>query len=314
MRYRLLPFVLVVLFACKQSPKTEQQADIHTTRTNRHVQIPGTHLFIVPPPGFQVAHSFIGLQKDTNTLMQVYDLEGGNFFKNAADVNKESFERRGVKVLEYREMKLNNYPCKFLEAEGNPQMKMINMVFGDSTCSVMIAAVFTPGDTQSENEIKTALNSIYYDKNLKIDPFANAGFSLDVSKSAFKFARAASGMFVYTLGGKETDQRSDAPFMIVYNVPKDSNFGPEDIAKMFLSKTQQYGFQPGKPEGVPVTLNGLNGYEMSTYGTINGQKSLIYMLVLTAGEKAVVVEGIIKSDFDKYQPQMQQLARSIQLK
>src|ERR1700710_705897 len=99
--------LLVSLLGCHQDPGANIHPRISNTRTSQHINIPGTRLFIVPPPNFAVATNFVGLQKNDKAVINVYDLVGGDFYTNAATFNKAEFEKKGIKVFEYKEFSVN---------------------------------------------------------------------------------------------------------------------------------------------------------------------------------------------------------------
>jgi hypothetical protein len=56
-----------------------------------YLQIAGTRVFIKAPAGFEPISGFTGLRKGEMSMIQVFDLGGGNFYTNAASFSKEEF-------------------------------------------------------------------------------------------------------------------------------------------------------------------------------------------------------------------------------
>ncbi|MDB5281410.1 MAG: hypothetical protein JWO06_485 [Bacteroidota bacterium] len=305
----------VTLSACNDKKSKTEPVDIVSIKTAQHINIPGTRIYIIPPVGYKTANGFTGLQKGNNAYIQMYDLVGGNFNTNAATFTKKSFEKQGAQVFEFKDMTVNNYPARYVSMQGEKNSKAISIVFGDTTFSVMIMAMYPATDDKAADDIKKAFATIYYDKDLKVDPFASAFFKLNDSVSTFKFAKSASGFFVYTLNGENKKSLGDDPFVNVTPLPKDTSMTARSISEMFVTKLAQYGFttqQVKNPSYAPV--NGLPAFESEVYGSLNGKKCLIYQLAVTTTDKAVIIQGIVKSDFENQLAEIKKLARTIQLK
>src|SRR5215831_4642741 len=187
MRLFWLSFLLLGLEACTQKKTDAISLNIENAKTNKHINIPGTRLFIIPPPNFSTAKGFIGLQDGKNSILNVMDLVGGNYNTNAATFSKEEFEKKGAKVFDYKEIRVGGFPAKYISMQGDATTKEYALVFGDTTFSTMIIAAYPATDENTGKEIISSLNSICYDKSIKIDPLTTANFSIDDKDSKFKF-------------------------------------------------------------------------------------------------------------------------------
>jgi hypothetical protein len=107
-------FLFASLTACGQASNDKIKSDIKNSKTSKHINITGTRLYIIPPTNFKVATTFIGLQKGDKAIFNIYDLVGGNFYSNAATFSKAEFEKQGVRVFDYRDIKVNGYPAKYI--------------------------------------------------------------------------------------------------------------------------------------------------------------------------------------------------------
>ncbi|HEX2629376.1 MAG TPA: hypothetical protein VHM26_10195, partial [Chitinophagaceae bacterium] len=205
MRYITCIFLLACFISCsnKKEKSTAIESEIKTTKTDKHINIAGSRLFIVPPPGFKPLGTMVGLEKENGSQMIIMDLVGGNFYTNAAQYNQKSFENAGAKVFEFKEITINGFPAKYLWMENAEKMRAHNIVFGDSTFSVMIMANYAANDEQTGKDILQSLQTVWYDKSLQIDPFATAYFRADDNGSKFRFAEFNAGMYIYSVDGKK---------------------------------------------------------------------------------------------------------------
>jgi len=311
----LLIFLLVSNAIFGQITNFKIKADIQTTKTPQHVNIPCTRLYIVPPPNFQIAKTFIGLEKGSKSFFSIYDVIDGDYYTNAANYNDEEFEKKGIRVIEYKEIKINNYPAQYISIQSNAFTKGLIIVFGDSTFCIMITAMYQASDEKSQNEIIASLNTVWYDKSIKIDPFSTANFSLNDKKCKFKYFKYDASLYTYSIDGKDTKNDQDAPRVLVVQIPKDNAMTVKSIADLFLEKNQQYGLTNTIFKGVSTEkINGYDTYEIEVYGQIPEKNSMLYYCIVANGDKAVVIEGISKKDNEANLIEFKKLSRTIQMK
>ncbi|MDQ3110071.1 MAG: hypothetical protein M3R17_09265 [Bacteroidota bacterium] len=313
--------ICAVLSGCGQSqpePKPQSESeknDISSIKSARHINIPGTRLFIIPPPGFNPASAFVGLQKDEYTACQIMDNVGGNFYSNAATFDRQAFEKQGAKVFDYKELKVNGFPGKYIFLQGDPAAKGISLIFGDSTFSIMLMFIYPAANDKTGKEIQAAIKTVYYDKELTVNPFAGASFTIDDSKSKFRFSKSTGGLFIYSPGGSKSQLENDSPFITVMSLPKDQTMNAQSIRDILVVKLMQYGMQEEKRStNTLTTYNGYSAYETEISGTMKDEKSLIYILVVLKGEKAVVFQAVFNKDFDSNLAEAKKLCYEIKFK
>lgn len=309
-------FLFLIVFALSaQAQDGTIKAVISNTKTANHINIPGTRLYIIPPAGFTVAKLFLGLQKGENAILNIYDLVGGNYYTNAATFSRGSFEEKGARVFEFKEIRVNGFPCKYLRAQTDIFTNAIAMVFGDSTFSTMIMAAYPASDEQTGRQIINALNTICYDKAKKVDPFATALFTLDDKVSLYKFYQFNAGLYVYTEDGKENNSENDDPFFLVTQLPLEKFMSAKTVAGMMLAKAEEYGMTNQEVKNQSTEkLNGYDAYRAEVYGKMNGKNSLIYMCTVVKGDLAIVMQGIAKKDIEKNLEEFKKLAATVKLK
>lgn len=315
MQNLLLSLLLFSLTACGQTPSDKINPNIKNSKTNKHINIPGTRLYIIPPPKFNVAKTFIGLQKGENSMLNIYDLVGGNFNTNAATFSKAEFERQGARVFDYQEIKVNGYPAKYISMQGDLTAKAYALVFGDTTFSTMIMAAYPVIDEATGKDIIKSLNTIWYDKTKKIDPFETANFSLNDKASKFKFFQFNANLYMYSIGGVEHKEDKDAPMVLVSQFPKDNTMTVKSIADMMIGKIQQYGLtNPEIKNSSTQKINGYDAYEAEVYGQMQGTRSLLYYCIVAKGDKAIAVQGIAKKDIESNLQEFKKLASTVKVK
>jgi hypothetical protein len=277
----------------------------------KQINIPGTRVFITPPAQFRIASDFTGLEKSATTGITIVDTPGGSFYTNAARVNKQTFEAKGIKVFSYRELVLNGFPAKLLYLQVNPTVKTYLLTFGDTSFSVLATGLFASEEEGEGDRIKQALLSITYHKRVKADPLAIAPFQLDDKKSAFKFVKATAGLFYYSLGGLDIKDSSRDPMLLLMSQGAVST-SPYDIALAYnLDKSLAH---KQVAQSSAQRINGYEAYQETAYGTRKGQKSVSKTIVIVNRNRAVVLYGVAYSDFEAAVKEMEKLAQTIVFK
>jgi hypothetical protein len=301
--------------ACGRQSADKIKTSIRNTKTAKHINIPGTRLFIIPPAGFTVSKTITGLQKGETSMVNVMDLVGGNFYSNTANFSKAGFEQKGIRVFDYREIKVNGFPAKYMLMQGDPDTKMVSLVFGDTSFSTMIMAIYPPTDEATGKQLIAALNTIHYDKRKKIDPFENAFFSLDDRNSTFKFFQYNTNMYLYTPGGMDNRKNSEIPFLVVTQLPGEAGVTAKIVADKMSDRMEQYGFSNTETRNVSQEkINGYETYQAEIYGDIKGTRSVFYQCVVVAGDKIVSMQGMAKIDLETNVNAFRELAKTVRIK
>jgi hypothetical protein len=310
-----ISLLLFSLTACGQQTADKIKYNVQNTKTTKHINIPGTRLFIIPPAGFTVSKTVTGLQKGEQSMINVMDLVGGNFYSNAANFSKAKFEQKGIQVFDYQEIKVNGFPAKYILMQGDPNAKVYSLVFGDSSFSTMIMAIYSPTDEATGKQLIAALNTIHYDKSKKIDPFEMAIFSLDDKNSTFKFFQYSANMYMYTPGGIDNTNSSETPFLVVTQLPGEAGVTAKMVADKMSDKMEQYGFSNTEVKNISEsTINGYEAYQAEIYGDIQGKRSVFYQCVVVDGDKIVSMQGMAKNDLETNVKAFRELTGTVRIK
>jgi hypothetical protein len=283
---------------------------------NKYLNIKGTRLSIIPPKGYFESKSIIGLEKNETTAIQVMDLVGGNFESNTATFKISEFEKKGISVLEFKDLKINGFKAKYANIKGADENERALLVFGDSTFSVMVIAFF-PSSSRNEliQEIKNSFFKIKYDKTIVIDPFASSAFKIEKNDSKFKFASASANMFTFSENGIVKKSYEDEPILIITSYPFDNTMTKEKLIEDGVNGLIQQGFV--KKEVKNISKERINGYEaveVEIYFEHKKENKLVLMTVLIKNDKAIVIYGNAKSKFEENIKEFKKLTSKLKIK
>lgn len=304
-----LLFTFWAFTSCGHSLKEHSSESVTNLNTINHRNFPGTKVFIDLPTEYKVSKSLPAFLKGEDAVIHAIDLVGGNFYKNAATFTKEKFEQNGLKVFDFREFEVNNYPAKMVMLQIDQENKMYSVIFGDSTFSATISGVYALNDTETENLIEKAVHTTYYDKKFKVDPFEIAIFQLDDTKSLFKFSNFSASFYTYTLKGEKKEPTEVDPRFSVGTRPLEGKTLQEiaDESSSFVINATIKNVALNK-------VNGLESFKRTIYGDINGKPSVLFQHIVIIDESAIVMRGIAVDNFERYISEFENLANTIKIK
>lgn len=316
MRKILYLFLLISLTAFGQPTSNEIKTNIQNSKTSNHINIPGTRLYIIPPPNFKVAENFSGLEKGDSSKFLVNDMIGGSFNINADAFTKykEDYEKQGAKTIDFKEIKINNYPAKFFHTQGDGMHHLCVIAFGDSHFITTIMINYLAADDKTGNEIINSLNTIYYDKNKIITPFEVTIFSLDNTKSKFKLSENMGSIYYYTINGIKNNEDKDAPKFIMSQVTKDSTMTVKSIIEGAILQQEGWQENPELKNISTVKINGYDTYQVEVHGKIKDKDRLLYYCVVAKGDKAIILQGVATNDREDNLQEFKKLATTIHIK
>ncbi|MCX6316104.1 MAG: hypothetical protein NTW29_02350 [Bacteroidetes bacterium] len=308
-KYLTLLLLSTALISCSHTTAQQWPDKLNTTRSAQYVNIPGTRAFLLKPAGFSLSSSMPAIEKGNSSMVQVMDLVGGNFYTNAATFTKKRFEEKGLKVIEYKEFTLNNFPAKMACIEKDAQTNMINMVFGDTSFSASVIGMYPAADKELKKQVTEAMQSLYYDKAFTIDPFAAAPFHLNQSASVFKFAKLAASIYMYSINGVDKKAYENEPYLMVIS-------GPAEGTSMASMAADMADVVTGGTAGsvVETPVNGLPSYKRVVRGTINGKPGILYQHLVMIGETIVIMQGVIPDKNETYIAEFEKLTMTVRKK
>jgi len=302
--------ILISIFGAMLMQACAQNTDL-SGKTN----IPSTRLYLDVPEGFHVSQDIIGLEKNDYVVITVLDLVGGNYYSNAATFNRKGFEEQGVSIISYKEKLVDEFPAKMVHYKSAIAEGYV-IVFGDSTFSTMITGMVTKEDEKSLLQIEKCLNNITYDKSLKVDLLEFAKFELNTENSIYKFLKASSSMYTFTIGGKEIESIKEESTFTVAQIPYDENqLTLESVSQEIISTQLNNGFQYNKIISERTfEHNGNEAYELLAEGVYENQEIQSYLLVVVKGNTTLYCSGLAKDDYERNLEEYKKLGRSIRFK
>ncbi|WP_019949505.1 hypothetical protein [Hymenobacter aerophilus] len=273
--------------------------------------VTGTQVWLSPPPGFGPAAGFTGLRRGPAAL-QVMEMSGSNYYRQAAGFGPARFAARGGKVISFSALQVDGFPAQLARVQLSPTQETSQLLFGDSTFVVLLDARYPAADTAAGTALRRSLRSATYRPAAADAPVAlgNTVFVLDEQKSPFALALARQGTYTYTLGGQRKPDYGPEPLLTVSTYPYNPSITAADISAQLLTRPD--GPQAFKPRKITSgKVNELVTYETEGFAQLRGQRVLVYQQVTVIGSTAVALQGIARQEFDQALEQFKALTHTI---
>lgn len=307
-------YLIVLCWALFGAVEGYAQVRVGVDSVDNHIQIPDTHLMIVPPPGFALTHSFPGLLKtDGSAVIQVYDLPDGNFYTDGASFTTDNFKSKGARVLAFKTLTVAGFPAKYCYMQGDSAKRIMALIFGDSTFSTTLIGLYPDTALSIGQQIRDAYTTIAYKKGAAVDPFETAPFSLDTASAHWHFALYNKPLFIYSPDGKVPGQGT--PFLTVTPYPRKPGSPLQDLSESLIIKDMRAGLEEPVLSNISLdSVNGYEAYEVEIRCRLGGQQGLLYQFLAADAEHTIVIEGVANENFDETLKSFKAFAHTIRIK
>lgn len=288
-------------------------------QTEKHKQVPGTNVSLVPPSGFSPAVRFAGFQNEkAGASIMVTELPAP-LQATTEGFTTGALQAKGMQLRDKQSIDLAGGKATYLllsqQAQGQTYLKQV-LLFGDSQKTVMINGVYPEASKALEKDIKAALVSTAYTEGSSSDPLAAAKFRLQVSGTPFRIAKSVTGSLIYTTDGEVPTKAPDKAALVVAN--SHSTIPVSGRRQFCLERLKKLprGTSIAAKSISPITVDKLNGYEILGEGKDgNNQKQLVYQVMLFDAEGGYyLLVGTAIQNFDTHLAHFRSIAQTFQLK
>ncbi|MEM6264549.1 MAG: hypothetical protein AAGI38_18695 [Bacteroidota bacterium] len=321
----------LLLLACSIFYAHAQVDSLDNTKTEAHIDIPGTQYSMTKPDeSFSVSKAFTGLQSEDldaginiTELPMPFEQMLPMFAKDLPPKNgKLVFERdylmNGHRVKLYKTDVVHKSTVEQLanpEGEGKPIIGWL-MLYGDETFYLTIAGTYPRSmDEQLSDKFEQSLLSFLYEKDKEVDPMAGLAFDLKVDHTPLKFASVMMQTgAVFNMDGKFPSTAEDNTNYMVMVLP----FSVEEEKqkdKAIRSVKRPSNEDVEIKEVTPVGFGGLTGYEVIGYNKDdNNEQILEYSVTLFDTDKHYIISGLAKNNLEEWLEMFRSISRSFKLR
>lgn len=290
------------------------QTTLTSTKTEKHVAVKGTPVFLSPPLGFESATSFVGFQNSAMGASIMIVQLSGPYNEVTAGFSPANMEKRGMRLLEKEAITLNGHHGilltveQFSAAHGYNFRKYTLVLNLGERSTLMINGSFPESVKESlEEEVKKTIITSYYDQSIKTDHLSTLDFSVDLSATKFKLSeKSLTGSLILEGPQKE--------FMIIAKSVRKlaaSDKKGSSIDALKAVKTIEYiRFE----EGREVTQDNAEGYQMTAVVNYEGKPAKALQTILFGENYSYVFFQVIKQDGQERIKDFETIVRSFKRK
>ena len=295
-------------------PPPPTQGEINVVQTMKTPErILGTHVLMSIPSGFSQSKSFSGLEAGPDDAILVMDIPGGDFQSNTRNYSKAAFERKGLEVLELERTTQDGYSAirSVVKSPVNGTVSR-QLVFGDSTFSVLISTVSKTFDKVMDARMALALSTVKYDKASVVGRFEGTYFRMDDRHTDLKFSKRAGGAWVFMLSSDSVAGDNRGPMFMAMPVPLPSGSSCEEVVMKQIDGLESKGLIRSSTEHVShEKVNGFPSYGVELYGKLNEAPIMLYLHAINLGGMVVMCSGTSSSDHEQNLGRFKQLIATI---
>ena len=308
------------IFAFGQTGKN-QAIILTNTKTSEYVDVSGMQISMIPPRDFEKSNRFNGFQNDLAGSTIMVSEVPGDVHQNFLAFSKASLMQTGIIIENEALYQINGYDALFQQGQQGAYGKIYSkylLVIGDYKKTFLISAS-VPVETSvtHKKEVAKSMLSVVYESDRVTNKLDMFDFTIDCSNTGLIQSKILVSSLIYTDDGNIPPQTEAKTAMMINRskalVPiKDNKAHAIKLLNMY-----PVSWAPGeKLEPKPISINGLNGYEI--YGIGINQESnkaeLIYQVVLFNGDYYYAIAGMTFKKFEENLEIFQKAAKTFKLK
>lgn len=187
----------------------------------------------------------------------------------------------------------------------------ILMLFGNQAFTTLALCTIPADKLKTRQQVLAALMTLVVDTSLHPDYASFNNFTVDESRSVFKFNSNASTFSCYTVGGKGNVEDN---YVTVARLPAFSKSEDlRDCCRSLAGRTKSSMNVSSVTEGA-IKINGQPAYETTLTGSVNGISKKCYFLVVGNARSSVYLIGVTNQDKPFLFKECIALAQTLRLK
>lgn len=236
-------------------------------KSENHIQIKGTNIFMVPPTSFESSSNFKGFQNPNDQSSMIMTMEiPGPYSEVSKGFNSEIMQKQGMELKTKKEIKVAEFDGLLIEldqsANGLIFSKQI-IIYGNEKSSTLINGVYLKDSLQLGEKIKESILTTFVDTKVESNPREALNYSLDENVGSLKFKAVIGNGMLLNRDLKTPTESIDKATLLT-----DKSFAKVEIKneKLFcISRLKKY---PDDYSVIPskgineIEIDNLEGFEL----------------------------------------------------
>jgi len=241
--------------------------ELPKVKSENHIQIKGTNIFMIPPISFESSNNFRGFQNPIDQTAMIMTMEiPGPYSEVSKGFNSEMMKKQGMELKTKTEIKVAEFDGLLLEldqsANGMVFSKQI-IIYGNEKSSTLINGVYLKDSLQLGEKIKKSILTTFVDSKIESNPRKALNYSLDENIASLKFKAVIGNGMLFNRDLKTPTESLDKATLLT-----DKSFAKVEIKnkKLFcISRLKKY---PDDYSVIPskginnIEIDNLKGFEL----------------------------------------------------
>lgn len=258
--------------------------ELPTEKTEKHILIKGTNIFLIPPNTFEPSQNFKGFQNPNDPTSMIMAMEiPGPYNEVIKGFSGEMMKARGMDLISKQEVSIAGFEGLIIElnqaTNGMVFSKRI-LIYGNEKASTFINGVYLKDSVNLGESIKASVLTTYVDTTLVTDPRSALDYALDENSGELKFHSVIGNGMLFNRDLKTPTESSDKVVLIT-----DKSFAKMEILdnKAFcISRLKEYPdeYSVIDEKGInEIELDGLEGYELYASNNANETEEMYQVML-----------------------------------
>ncbi|WP_341224981.1 PsbP-related protein [uncultured Arcticibacterium sp.] len=255
-----------------------------TEKSENHVQIEGTNIFMIPPTEFESSSNFKGFAKPLDQTSMIMAIEiPGPYAEITKGFDSEGLKARGMELKSKKSIKVNKFDgllIKLDQAANGMIFSKLLLIYGNETQTTFINGVYLQDNTVLGEKIKESILTTVIDTNLEINPREALNYTIDEGVSTLKLHSVMGNAILFNRDLKTPTESPDKATLIV-----DKSFAKmaiQDKKSFCISRLKEYpeNYNIIENRGInDIKIDELKGFELFAQTSDNATDEM-YQVIL----------------------------------
>lgn len=272
--------IATLLLACNL---TGFGQELPNEKTEKHQQITGTNIFMIPPKSFQTSNNFKGFQNPNDPTSMIMTVEiPGPYSEVAKGFNSDMLKTRGMDLKTKKELSVGGVNGLFMEvdqfANGMLFSKQI-IVYGDKKSTTIINGVYLHDSLSLGERIKKSILTTVVDAEIKSNQRVGLGYTIDENVGSLKFKTVIGNTLLFNRDLKIPTESFDKATLMVGHSFSDEKI--ENKETFVISRVKKYpdNYSLLDKGIMAIKIDHLEGYELYAKNN-NKENEEMYQVIL----------------------------------
>jgi len=298
----------------------EERSNSKNTYESKAVKVPGTKVFLSPPPGFAPAERFGGfIKKEDVATIVVTEIPGA--YSQVTNFTKNDLAGKGINITSsstFNNGKREASLLEFTQMAAGKKFKKVACFFGDeASTTIVTGSMPESGPAAVFDQMRQAVKSARFDPHARLTSLEEGlPFTIADTKKLKKATRLQNTLLFTTTGKVEAGKDNGPLFIVGQSVSEGAIENHEAFARERLERTKQVkNILIDKQRSIKQA--GLDGEEFLASGVDaeDGAPTYIFHTMLFDKDGYFIFQGLCPaSERSVFEPEYQKLVQNFQLR